>query len=162
MLGEDEDYVVLEAKFKLFQISEGFEAYQKDDQFFLPLSEITGGFEFPIVVDVLDGTAKGWFINEGRSFDLDLKKGQAKSDSKYIELSNENVLWGEEDIYVSSFLLDSFFPITTAIDPSSLILNIKSLEIMPFEKKIEREKRQKRIGQNNKEKLKFSDPFLEN
>ncbi|OQX94545.1 MAG: hypothetical protein B6I23_00800 [Rickettsiaceae bacterium 4572_127] len=160
-LAESENYIILEAKLKKFRISDGFQAYQFDDIFFVPFSEIATGFEFPIVVDAFEGTASGWFMDEGREVEIDLKRGHAVSNSQSISLTKENTLWGEDDIYIRSDLLEKFFPLTVSVDDSALILNMESLEAMPFEQKIIREKKQKMIDKNKTEKLLYTEPFIE-
>ena len=161
-LSDNENSVVLKAKLSRFSLSDGLFSFHINDKFFIPLSEIVNGFEFPIVVNAWEGKAKGWFMNEDRQFELDLEKQTATSNLNTFSLSNENVIWGEDDIYIDSKLLDKFFPVETDVNASNLILRIKSLEPLPFEEKIERDRRQKMLNKNKHANPQFSDPFIEN
>ncbi len=161
-LDDNENSVVLKAKLSRFSLSDGLFSFYINDKFFIPLSEVVNGFEFPIVVNAWEGKARGWFMSEDRQFKLDLEKQTVTSNLNTFSLSNENVIWGEDDIYIDSKLLDKFFPVETNVNSAELVLNIKALETMPFEEKIERERRQKMLSKNKHSNPQFSDPFIEN
>ncbi|MBN2675932.1 MAG: hypothetical protein JXR30_01630 [Alphaproteobacteria bacterium] len=161
-LSETGDYVILESKMGRWEVSEGFEAYRIDDKFYVPLGEVVRGLEFPIQVDVETGQAKGFFISNDREFSLDLEKKEVRTNTQTISLDSEDILWGDEGIYVESGLLDKFFPLETKVNPLDLSLQMKALEKMPFEERVEREKRHKMLESSRKEKPQFTDPFIEN
>jgi len=159
-----DDYTILKASMKNFTIVEGFKAYpslKKDGEMFLPLSDIVNGFEFPIFVNSENGVAKGWFMKEGRDFFLDIKNKTLTADGTTLSLGEDDVRWGEDELYINSSILDKIFPVKTKIDKKNLMLEIESLEPMPFEQKLDREKKQKLLRSTKFRNVSYKDDYIE-
>ncbi len=114
-------------------------------KYYLPLRDFFEGLEFPISVDLAKGTAEGWFLRGDRLFSLDLNSGKAFVSGEEYALSVDDVERHDDGIYVSLELLQKWFPLTLEVEFSSLAIAVKSLEPLPIEVRIERDKKRESV-----------------
>ncbi|MBN1783838.1 MAG: hypothetical protein JW812_02630 [Alphaproteobacteria bacterium] len=150
---------------KNFTIVDGFKAFPSQTEnggVYLPLSDLVTGFEFPITVNPETGTAEGWFMKESRSFKLNLSDASLVSDRVSFSLTPDDVKWADDDIYIHSSLVDKLFPVRTTVNTADLMLHVEALEPMPFEERVEREKKRKLLREQRFKQASFEDGYLEN
>src|SRR5690348_17288606 len=92
-------------------IGENFIIYHDKRRLLVPLGGIMSALEVAITTDPDAGTASGFFINEKRRFDLDLKTGKATFDGRSFTLQPGSVERQLTDIYVDTALLADWFSI---------------------------------------------------
>ncbi|MGH1455890.1 MAG: hypothetical protein ACRBDI_03830 [Alphaproteobacteria bacterium] len=144
----DEDLLIFSLDLGKMRLSETLLVYEDLDtgKYYVPLSDFVDALEFPIRVDDDYFTAQGWFLTESTEFSLDLRQATAISAGKEFELTPEDIERHEDGIYVSLKMLEKWFPVTLDVDFSDLRLVVKSLEPLPIELRIEREKKRDDIS----------------
>ena len=140
---EDQD-LILEARLHKAILSDGLPALQRGGMFFVPLGELTRALEFPIDIFPDSGRAEGWFLDEGRTFQLDVNRRSARVGGHDVLFDAERVLVEPDEIYVESDLFALWFPVDLAVDLRNLVLRIDSLDPLPVEQRLERERRRER------------------
>ena len=123
-------------------------------QYFVPLSDFVDALEFPISVHPTNGTASGWFMDERRTFSLNLSTGIATIAGKEHTLPPSEIEHHEDGIYVSLKQIQEWFPITADIDFGQLAIVIKSLEPLPIEVRLARDKKREKIRKATRNKRK--------
>lgn len=111
----------------------------------LPLDDISQALDFNITVDPRSGTAAGWYISEDRSFVLDIKTQSITIDGKTSSWSSNQVLAGEDDIYVDSRVLSQWFPLDIEVSRGELSVNVTPREQLPLQLQYEREQERLRL-----------------
>ena len=111
----------------------------------LPLGDISQALDFSITVDTGSGTAAGWYISEDRSFALDTKTRSITVDGKTSSWMDNQVLVGEDDIYVDSRVLSQWLPLDIEVSKSELSVNVSPREQLPLQLKYEREQERLRL-----------------
>lgn len=115
--------------------------YQRADEFLLSLGELSSGLGFPISVDAVQGTANGWFIEDNRTFSLDLQSSEVISDGRTFSISDGDVIAFEGDLYVESNALQAWFPVRLNPIIRQLYLEVETLEPLPIQKRYQLEDR---------------------
>lgn len=152
----EDDLLVLSLNIGKTRILDALLAYEdlKTEKYYLPFSDFIEALNFPIDVNNRKGEASGWFLSEDRKFNLDLSNGVATIEGLKYELSNNNIEYHEDGIYVSLETLEEWFPLTLDIDYSQLALIVKSLEPLPIEIQMAREQKHKAIKDQKRAPLK--------
>jgi len=78
----------------------------------LGLADFAAAVEFPIAVDAKAGTAKGWFIRDGRDIKLDMGEGVAVVDGRKFAIPPGDLERGQGDIQVPTSTLAKWFPLS--------------------------------------------------
>ncbi len=144
----DEDLLIFSLDLGSIRLSETLLVYEDLDTetYYIPLSDFVDALEFPIQVDSGYLTAQGWFLSERREFTLDLNKGEATVAGNDFDITQKDIERHQDGIYVSLQMLEKWFPITLDVDFSDLRIVVKSLEPLPIELRIEREKKRDDIS----------------
>ncbi|WP_143131022.1 carboxypeptidase-like regulatory domain-containing protein [Roseospirillum parvum] len=143
----ENDLLVMEARLGNYILADSLFAYRYRGGVLLPLSEMMAILEFPIDVNPDAGTAEGWYLAENRRFSLDLGQGFVFIDGRREPLDPAKAIRHDFDIYIDSELMSAWFPVILTANISRLVLKVESEEPLPFEQRLEREKRQARLGQ---------------
>lgn len=109
------------------------------------MTDILEALEFPISVDVENGRAQGWFLNENRLFSLDLAAQKVVINGEVRPVDPAFVEQLPDDIYVDVRTLATWFPVDFEYDIPNLILNIESREPLPVESRLRRDLQRKRV-----------------
>ena len=146
-----EDILVVRATMKPNALlSDGILCIEKDlnnNQVFISLSEFLNVIEFQINVMPEEGEARGWFIERNRTFHLNLKESFVEISNHKMALNNSELLWYEDDIFVSQLLLKQWFELTTIYNHKKLHLDVSAKEILPFQKRWKRESTREKLNQ---------------
>lgn len=142
-----EEELILSVNLKHYTLSDGVIAYQHQTGVLLPLGEMAGSFDFPILVNPRKGIAEGWFLRENRTFYLDVINGELKISGRKVDYDKNLVELHHEDIYIDSSLLAEWFPLKAEVDLPLSMVKITTLEPLPLEEKLARQAAQSKIGQ---------------
>ena len=142
----DDDLLLFEVTSQGFQLSDGLSGYSSRGGIYLPLGEMTRLLDFAIVVDPATQKADGWFLSKDRTFVLDLKSRKALVAGQEFTLSDTDAALFHNEIYVRSDLWEKFFPLTLNVSKSDLTIDVVPREALPFQERLEREKRRKALG----------------
>ncbi|MEM7170399.1 MAG: carboxypeptidase-like regulatory domain-containing protein [Pseudomonadota bacterium] len=141
----DDDLLILELRLNRLTLAEGLIAYQIETGICVYLTDIVQELDFPIDVYPEEGRAEGWFLREDRVFELDLKKGHVTIGDDTRTLDLEKIQLHFFDICVDTSVLADWFPITLEPDLPNALLVIQSLEPLPVEQRLIREKLRSRL-----------------
>jgi hypothetical protein len=137
----DDKALVLNLRLNRTPIGDSIVAYQDASRLMLPLNGVFQALEIAITADAESGKASGFFIREDRRFVLDLAARTATLGSRAFVLQPGTVERQPADIYVDSTLLDKWFSIRLHLDMEDLALVVSSLELLPVQERLERERR---------------------
>ncbi len=140
--------LILEVTLSKVLLSDGMLALQRSGQVFVPLTQFCDALEFAIRVTPQTGAAEGWFLEEGRTFQLDVPRGTVRIRDQEIPFEAIRILQESEDLFIETGLLSSWFPVDLAVDPRNLLLRITSREPLPIEQRLAREQRRERARQS--------------
>lgn len=122
-------------------VGENLIVYPDKNRLLVPLNGVMTALELAITADPDTGTAAGFFINENRRFTLDLAAGTATFDGRTFTLEPGTVERQLTDIYVDTSLLAQWFSIRLHLNTEDLALLVSSVELLPVEERLERERR---------------------
>ena len=129
-------------------------AYSSGESVVLPLQELMDVLQFPIRVDV-EG-AKGWFIQEQKTFLLDTERREVTINGKRTRYPEARVEIIDDELYVDLELLQHWFPLVMDYSLAAQSLTITSKEKLPMELALDRQT-SRRMG-SEKEKPDY--PFM--
>lgn len=156
----DEELLILKMTLGKIILRDAVFGFPKQGSLILPLTDIVEALEFPIDVDVENGRAQGWFLDENRLFSLDLDASKVVIAGEVRPVDPAFVEQLPDDIYVDARTLATWFPIDINYDIPNLILDIESREPLPIEARLLRDQKRKRVfGQRGGDKSKY--PKLE-
>lgn len=135
----DDDLLVLEVRLTTRSTGHGLIAYQHGDSALLPLGELCSILELAIMVDIDQGTAAGWIIDEERTFELNLAAGTVARNGDLLPLLPGTVGMDDNDIYVRSDLLEQWLPVDLEISLPRMHVKITPRETLPFESRLKRD-----------------------
>jgi hypothetical protein len=110
---------------------------QRGQVVWVPLGPVIEALEFPITVDVEAGTARGWFIEESRRFDLDVSQRTVKIGTKVRRIDPEHVIWRDE-LYIRLDALCDWLGMTPKLDMGAMRLNLLTADRLPAQRRAER------------------------
>ena len=142
----DEDIIVLEPVIDNEPIGDFLEVYQIQDKIMVPLKILSDMLDFNISVSVETGKAKGWFINDKRTFFLDLNIRQAKKlDSALVSFADTQVFMADNEFYVDTELFSQLLPLDLKVILNKLVLEIIPREALPYQIRQKRLKNWERL-----------------
>jgi hypothetical protein len=141
--------VVLEAEDYEMRLSEGILALSDADHVYVPIGETAAALQLPITTDVDAGTARGWFLAESRTFELDVRRGTVTVEGKTTSFEPSRAVVSD-DVYVDSELLAQWWPVDIATQRSSMRINVTPREPLPMQLDFERAQRWGRLGRGGR------------
>lgn len=135
----NDDYLlILEARTGPYILADVFFSYEEEHGLFLPLSHLFEIVDFPIKVEPGKKTAKGWFLSEENSFELDLNQLTVLVNGERKPITRDGVRLHYDEIYVDSVLLEQWFPLKFRIDYAQMRLNLVTEKPLPFQQRLKR------------------------
>lgn len=149
MSRSDLEMLILEVNINGITREEGIDAYlpegYNEQDVLVPLGQLAKALSFAITANPGDKIAKGWFLNEDNSFELNLKTHQVLIAGKLVqEISAKDAEIHEGDIFVKASLLEEWFGISVGLSLSDLVLTIITDEDLPFQEQWKRFKNAQR------------------
>ena len=139
-------------------LNDAVAGYQINQTIFLPLIEFCKTLEFSVDVTEDKSKISGWFIDEKRKFLLDVGQGIVRSNKgKYViskslddehSISSGHIKIIDDNIFVDFWLLQKLFPIKISFNSNDQLIQIDSLEKLPIEQEMERNKKWDELAQN--------------
>jgi hypothetical protein len=135
----DQDLRILEIRVKQYTLDDVIAAYQFEDIVLLPLGALSELLD--IAIDVGPEVASGFVFSEDRGFYLDTSRREVTLEGVIKPYDPDKVHVLFDDIYVESNLLGDWLGITFDVDLFSARVWVRSAQPLPFEQRLEREKR---------------------
>lgn len=146
----DSELLVLKINLARQTLLDAIIAYQdsETDRYYIALADFVYALEFPIETDPINQTAKGWFLNESTSFDLDIKAETLSIKGQTYNLNYLDLEMHDDGIYVSLEALQKWFPITLDVNFNELAIIVESLEPLPIELRMMRDANRSNMRSN--------------
>jgi len=146
------DVLILEVRAERYLASNGLVGFRHGDQVLLPLGELAAVLEYAMLVYPERGVAEGWLVDEDRTFRLDTGARAVTVGDRQLGIDTPCLYVNDEDIYVTSDVLSTWWPIELEIDLRGLRVLISSHESVPLISRLNREAKWSRIeGQDRGE-----------
>ncbi len=142
---DDNDLRLLNVRVGGYVLDGLLSAYARDNIVLVPLGSLADLVDLAVKADIATGTAQGFLYKEDRRFYLDVPRHQVTVAGKVMDFDPHQVHIYPDDIYVDSQLLSKWLPFRLDINLFSSRLTIVSSEKLPFEQRLEREKRLAKI-----------------
>lgn len=150
ILSED-NLLIVDVYLGKYRLARDVFVYADAETTLIPLQPLFDAIEFPILVNTENRTADGWFLKESSTFKLDISNHQLSINGNEIELESDAVFISDDyDLYASLNQINDWFPLNIKLKKGKLRLDISSLEQLPLEKKLQREKYRQRQQQSEK------------
>ncbi len=152
----DETLLIFELKIGSILLGDALVTYEdvESGNYYVPLYDFLQILEMPITVDNQAGTAQGWSVNEGATFALSLPQGTVTLRGNEEPLNNGDAELHDDGIYVSLKALEGWLPITIDVNFSDLAIIVSSLQPLPVENRLERDKARDKVGYGQNSTLK--------
>lgn len=135
----DQDLRILEVRVKQYTLDGAIAAYQFEDIILLPLGALSELLD--IAIEVGPEVASGFVIREERGFFLDTARAQVTLQGVIEAYDRDKVHVLFDDTYVESDLLGNWLGMSLDVDLFASRVWVRSPEPLPFEKRLERERR---------------------
>ena len=133
------DLRLLEVRVKQYTFDDFVTAYQFEDIVLLPLGAISDLID--VAIEVRGDVASGFVLREDRPFYLDTTRNQVTLEGNIEEYDPDRVHVLFDDIYVESNLLGRWFRMAFDVDLFAARISLISDELLPFENRLERDRR---------------------
>ena len=137
----DEDVRILEIAVGPYTLEDVILVYQDGTTTLVPLGLLSELLDIAVVTSPANGTAEGFIIREDRTFFLDTSRIEVVLEGQIQTYDPNRVHVLQDDIYVDAQLLARWYPLRLDIDLFASRLRIISDEPLPFEQRLERERR---------------------
>lgn len=144
----DDNLVILKISLSRYPLGDVMPAYYQDETLYLPLGELMFRLQIPIDVNVVEGNAKGWFIEEEREFELKRYRQDVVIDGKNITIEKGDIVYQTDDIYVKKEALEKWFPFLLNFNKLWQMVEVQTLETLPLEASLNRQGRQLSGGES--------------
>jgi hypothetical protein len=135
----ESDLVLLAVDVEHLRVSDSIAAFGDEKRVFIPLGEIARLLSFAIEVNVVNGTADGFFIREARRFHLDARTAAAVVEGRVVQLRRDDVEVHQDDIYIVSQALGKCLPVDAAVDFNGAVLRLQPREPLPMQLAVKRQ-----------------------
>lgn len=142
----DDDQVLVEVRAGKDLVTDALSAYSSRNGVYLPLGEFSRALDLAIIVYPPERRAAGWILHEGRKFSLDLASHTAKLGDQSISFTADQATFLADEIYVRTDLMEKLLPVGIKFDARGLILRLDPHEPLPFQQRLDRERRRASLG----------------
>jgi len=147
----DDDIRILEIAVGPYTLDDVLLAYQDGTTILVPLGLLSELLDIAVVSRPGDGVAEGFVLKEESTFFLDTTRGEVTLEGKTQTYDRSRVHVLSDDIYIDSQLISKWYPIQLDIDLFASRLRIISKEPLPFQQRLERERRIAKIKGRERE-----------
>jgi len=152
----EENLLILDLKVPVIEVSNTIMGYGTDTQTFLPLHSVAKILGFPLTVSPEKGIAEGWFIAEDRTFYLNKNTKEILINKETNTWQDNQIVVGEDDIYIDADLLSKWFPVDIEVSFSHLNAVLTPREELPIQAQYEREQKRLMLLRRGDQSLKYT------
>lgn len=148
---------VLELTRKRNSIAPDIVVWEKDGEYFAPVTELAQILKFPSGFDPAAQKVEGEFFSPQNRYSINASDGTYSTLGKTFPLPQGAIFKGADlkdknDLYVSIELLNKIWPLEFTIDVANQALSVNTDRKLPVELELERKKRQEKLERQKKEK----------
>lgn len=138
---EDSDLRILEIRTASHYFDDVITAYHYKDVILIPLGALSEIIEIAITSEPGKRLAHGYIFKKENSFYLDLDQNTVTLKGVPQAYVRDLIQVLPDDIYIESSLISDWLPIQLEVDLFASTLKISSEKMLPFERRLDREKR---------------------
>ena len=138
--------LLLEVRLDDSLLADTLTAYEVNDDVLLPLGEMARLLTLGITVDPASRSAAGFVVREDRPFRLELSTASVTLPSGPENVDPTQMRWLDNDIYVSSRLMQRWWPVELELSLSALSLQVVPRETLPIQARLARERDAARLS----------------
>lgn len=150
------EFIILSIYLDRYTLSDATPAYQSEKGIYLPLGELCYSLSLAIEVDPINKSAKGFIIKKSNNFFLNYDRKIVKNKKKE-SFDPTMVKWIDNDLYVSKSLLEKWFPLRLTLNQQKMRLEVESLEALPIQSRMARQKKSNSLKSHTKKSYNFDD-----
>jgi len=110
-------------------------AYSLGKTAVVSLAEAGAALEFPILVDLPAGTARGAFIRPERRFELNIKDGFVEIEGVRSAITPNDAFVYKDGIFVTVEAFSRWFPVDLRLKAATLTIEVEPRERLPFQER---------------------------
>ncbi len=151
---QQDDFVIVKITASDRIINPAAIALYQHDRLYLPFDFLTQDLSLVLKYD--KGTEKitGWVDNESKKVTIDFQKGEGQSDKEMFNVSEDDFIYYENELYLSSKLVDNILHSASEFDFNNQSLKMQTIGNLPFEKELSRQKKRDQFDRITQEKEK--------
>ncbi|QKQ27319.1 SPOR domain-containing protein [Candidatus Reidiella endopervernicosa] len=107
--------------------------YRHQQSLLLPLGVVVEKLGFPIELNPVAGSGRGWTISRERDFELDINSAAVTIDGSRSVIPANSVYSANNEIYVELSQLSNWFPIDFSFNQSRMRVELEALETLPIQ-----------------------------
>jgi hypothetical protein len=136
-----DDLLFMEVTTDGYQLAESMNVYGSRAGVFLPLGEFSRVLGYAVGVFPTEARAEGWVGSRDRELSLDLRRGLASVDGRFITVEPGQAAIYDDDLYVRLDLIEQLLPVRLRADVSAQSLAVSPTEPLPFQQRLARDRR---------------------
>jgi hypothetical protein len=134
-----DDLLFMEVTTDGYQLAESMNVYGSRAGVFLPLGEFSRVLGYAVGVFPTEARAEGWVGSRDRELSLDLRRGLASVDGRFITVEPGQAAIYDDDLYVRLDLIEQLLPVRLRADVSAQSLAVSPTEPLPFQQRLARD-----------------------
>lgn len=150
-----QEELLLEVRTEKYIISDAIAGYSSPHGVYLPLGDFARMLDLAIAVDGDAGRAEGWFLDEERTFRLDIGSGFVELSGERRPLKPGDAVAANGDIFVPAKILADWLPLTAEVVLARQHVFLTLLESFPFQERIARDQARDSIGAGRATRIEY-------
>lgn len=138
---DDSALLILEIKTATHHFEDVVSAYKYKDVILIPIGALSEIIEIAITSEPGKGIAHGYVFKPQNTFYLDIDQNKVTLKGVPQAYVSNLIQVLPDDIYIESSLISDWLPIQLEVDLFASTLKISSEDMLPFERRLDREKR---------------------
>ena len=147
-----DNFIIIHASSDQVIINSALEALYQDNHLFLPVTYLSEDVEVPITYNKEEHALTGWLGNPSNIVRVDFNKHTGRAGKNMFDVSQDDFLYYDNEIYLSTELIDKILNTLSEFDFSNQSLKVTSAGNLPFDLELSRREKQKRFDQVAQEK----------
>ena len=129
-------------------------ALYQDEKLYLPFDFLTQDLSLVLKYDKEAETITGWIDTESNKVIIDFKNGEGQSGKEMFNVSKDDFIYYENELYLSSKLVDEVLHSSSEFDFNGQSLKIQTIGNLPFEKELSRQQKRDQFDRITQEREK--------
>ena len=129
-------------------------ALYQDDKLYMPFDFLTQDLSLVLKYNKETEKITGWVDTESNKVVIDFKGGEGQSGKEMFNVSKDDFIYYEDELYLNSKLVDEILHSASEFDFSTQTLTMQTIGNLPFEKELSREKKREQFDRITQEKEK--------
>lgn len=152
LAGENDFYqdIILAVFTKQERLSSGIFAFERNGRYYLPIGALAEALGFKADVDMERRFVNGWTVSSNYTYSIDAINGVVQYNGNSTSVNPAAFAPADvasDDIYIDLEVFPEIWPVELAVEMQSLILRVQPFDKLPFQRALERKKKQEKAMQ---------------